>query len=96
MTCCIECTSLAFAQSAPWLSLLSPQVDTSFLPDREREGAERTRRDELRLEWMETQVRTNRDWRGERLDAGQLRCMPCSAVLLAAISRHGAVGHAPL
>lgn len=33
----------------------NPNVDTSFLPDREREEAERKERERLRLEWLETQ-----------------------------------------
>eukprot|EP00045_Choanoeca_perplexa_P003809 m.33592 g.33592 ORF g.33592 m.33592 type:complete len:334 (+) comp12243_c0_seq2:68-1069(+) len=35
----------------------NPAVDTSFLPDREREEADRQRREELRKEWVETQER---------------------------------------
>lgn len=35
----------------------NPNVDTSFLPDREREEAERKERERLRLEWLETQER---------------------------------------
>ncbi|EDQ85791.1 uncharacterized protein MONBRDRAFT_28793 [Monosiga brevicollis MX1] len=33
----------------------NPEVDTSFLPDREREEQERLRREELRKEWVEKQ-----------------------------------------
>ena len=33
----------------------NPAVDTSFLPDREREEAERRRREELRQEWLKRQ-----------------------------------------
>ena len=33
----------------------NPNVDTSFLPDRGREEAERKERERLRLEWLETQ-----------------------------------------
>ena len=33
----------------------NPNVDTSFLPDREREESERKERERLRLEWLETQ-----------------------------------------
>jgi protein FAM50 len=35
----------------------NPNVDTSFLPDREREEGERKERERLRLEWLETQER---------------------------------------
>lgn len=33
----------------------NPNVDTSFLPDREREEAERKERERLRVEWLEKQ-----------------------------------------
>lgn len=33
----------------------NPNVDTSFLPDRQREEAERKERERLRLEWLEKQ-----------------------------------------
>jgi len=33
----------------------NPHVDTSFLPDRDREEAERRERESLRLEWLEKQ-----------------------------------------
>jgi protein FAM50 len=33
----------------------NPAVDTSFLPDREREEAERRQREELRQEWLKRQ-----------------------------------------
>ncbi len=33
----------------------NPHVDTSFLPDREREEAERKEREQLRLEWLTRQ-----------------------------------------
>jgi XAP5, circadian clock regulator len=33
----------------------NPTVDTSFLPDREREDAERRQREELRQEWLKRQ-----------------------------------------
>eukprot|EP00730_Choanoeca_flexa_P007407 TRINITY_DN12327_c1_g2_i8.p2 TRINITY_DN12327_c1_g2~~TRINITY_DN12327_c1_g2_i8.p2 ORF type:complete len:313 (+),score=71.28 TRINITY_DN12327_c1_g2_i8:48-941(+) len=39
----------------------NPEVDTSFLPDREREAAERQRREELRKEWIETQERVKKE-----------------------------------
>lgn len=32
-----------------------PEVDTSFLPDREREAKEHLLREQLRLEWLEKQ-----------------------------------------
>ena len=32
-----------------------PTVDTSFLPDRDREAKERRMREQLRLEWLEKQ-----------------------------------------
>lgn len=35
--------------------LKNPAVDTSFLPDREREDAERQMRDELRVEFLQRQ-----------------------------------------
>jgi protein FAM50 len=35
----------------------NPNADTSFLPDRERDAAEATRRRELELEWLEEQER---------------------------------------
>jgi protein FAM50 len=35
----------------------NPDVDTSFLPDREREERERTEREELRKEWLAQQER---------------------------------------
>lgn len=34
----------------------NPDVDTSFLPDREREEADLKLREELRLEWVMTQA----------------------------------------
>lgn len=33
----------------------NPNVDTSFLPDREREEAERKERERLRVEWLQRQ-----------------------------------------
>jgi protein FAM50 len=33
----------------------NPNVDTSFLPDRDREEAERKERERLRLEWLQNQ-----------------------------------------
>ena len=33
----------------------NPSVDTSFLPDREREEQERREREQLRLEWLRKQ-----------------------------------------
>lgn len=36
-------------------SFKNPNVDTSFLPDREREEAERRVREELRQEWLKKQ-----------------------------------------
>lgn len=33
----------------------NPEVDTSFLPDRDREEAERREREELRQEWLRKQ-----------------------------------------
>lgn len=35
--------------------LKDPTVDTSFLPDREREEMERQQREELRKEWLKRQ-----------------------------------------
>lgn len=37
------------------LNLKNPSVDTSFLPDREREEKERLAREELRQEWLRKQ-----------------------------------------
>ncbi|BEJ17847.1 hypothetical protein CspHIS471_0701150 [Cutaneotrichosporon sp. HIS471] len=37
--------------------LKNPEVDTSFLPDREREAQERTEREELRQKWLAEQER---------------------------------------
>ena len=36
----------------------NPNVDTSFLPDRQREEHERIEREELRKEWLAQQERT--------------------------------------
>lgn len=36
----------------------NPNVDTSFLPDREREEAERKERERLRVEWLDKQEET--------------------------------------
>ena len=33
----------------------NPNVDTSFLPDRDREEEERKEREQLRLEWLQKQ-----------------------------------------
>lgn len=42
-------------QSAKKKLRKNPNVDTSFLPDREREEAERREREELRQEWLRKQ-----------------------------------------
>ncbi|KAI0950416.1 hypothetical protein AcV7_008885 [Taiwanofungus camphoratus] len=39
----------------------NPNVDTSFLPDREREEAERRQREELRQEWLRKQEEMKRE-----------------------------------
>jgi len=39
----------------------NPYVDTSFLPDRDREEAERKERERLRLEWLEKQEMTKKE-----------------------------------
>lgn len=39
----------------------NPNVDTSFLPDREREAKEREEREELRKAWLEKQERVKND-----------------------------------
>lgn len=39
----------------------NPTVDTSFLPDRDREEAERQERERLRQEWVEKQEKTKRE-----------------------------------
>jgi protein FAM50 len=39
----------------------NPAVDTSFLPDREREEAERRQREELRQEWLKRQDETKQE-----------------------------------
>ena len=39
----------------------NPAVDTSFLPDREREEAERREREELRQEWLKRQEEMKRE-----------------------------------
>jgi protein FAM50 len=36
-------------------SMKNPNVDTSFLPDKEREEQERRERDVLKLEWLKQQ-----------------------------------------
>ncbi|KAF8319309.1 XAP5-domain-containing protein [Clavulina sp. PMI_390] len=41
--------------------LKNPGVDTSFLPDREREEEERKMREQLRQEWLKTQEETKRE-----------------------------------
>lgn len=41
--------------------LKNPSVDTSFLPDRERDQAERTARESLRQEWLAAQERIKRE-----------------------------------
>jgi len=38
----------------------NPGVDTSFLPDREREEQERKEREQLRKEWLESQEKLKR------------------------------------
>lgn len=43
-------------KSAPLTLLKNPDVDTSFLPDREREEAERLEKEQLRLEWIKKQA----------------------------------------
>lgn len=40
-------------------------MDTSFLPDKEREQQDRERRDELRREWVAKQVRASAERRKE-------------------------------
>lgn len=50
--------------------LKDPTVDTSFLPDREREEMERQQREELRKEWLKRQEEikselwADRSWKG--------------------------------
>ena len=39
----------------------NPNVDTSFLPDREREEAERKERERLRLEWLTNQEQIKKE-----------------------------------
>lgn len=39
----------------------NPNVDTSFLPDREREAIERAEREELRKQWLEEQERVKNE-----------------------------------
>lgn len=39
----------------------NPNVDTSFLPDREREEAERKERERLRIEWLQKQEHTKKE-----------------------------------
>ena len=39
----------------------NPGVDTSFLPDRDREEAERKEREELRQEWLKKQEEIKKD-----------------------------------
>ena len=43
------------APQAKRAKLKNPSVDTSFLPDREREEEERRMREELRQDWLRTQ-----------------------------------------
>ncbi|RYZ84853.1 MAG: hypothetical protein EOP04_17160 [Proteobacteria bacterium] len=46
----------------PWETripaLSNPTIDTSFLPDRDREARERLEREHLRKEWLEKQEKT--------------------------------------
>lgn len=39
----------------------NPTIDTSFLPDRDREARERTEREALRRQWLETQERVKNE-----------------------------------
>jgi protein FAM50 len=52
-----------------------PNVDTSFLPDRDREEVERLQREELRQQWLKKQEET----KGEALGTRAARCKVRSA-----------------
>lgn len=57
-----ESSDLFKAQPAKRVKLSkNPAVDTSFLPDREREEAERKAREELRQEWLKQQEDTKKE-----------------------------------
>jgi protein FAM50 len=68
----------------------NPSVDTSFLPDREREEEERREREELRKEWLRKQEEMKKEdieitysyWDGSGHRKSVMVCVYYSLILL--------------
>ena len=59
----------------------NPDVDTSFLPDRERDSAENARRRELEIEWLEEQERIKNEVRSVLLYISTNRLLPITFIM---------------